>query len=217
MTGFVILCALFIIARVQSRNNDINKTCGIYGYNYDTNNGYIISESRINDYVGIYKYKMDVISSNINSVSIINTKEIATIKGAMNVCQYKSMQINNEIYIINDEMDISMYDMDKEIYIANYINVPKNMECNIETVCLGSDNDKNIYVVCGVNFYYYSLNNNKWKKGNNLKYNHTKSKCVYSNNRFYIFGDNSEYINFSQNAETNDFNIMESGSIGPNS
>ena len=217
MTGFLLICALYLFSRIQSRNNDVNDVCGIYGYNYNTNNGYFIGTSPYNDYISIYKYKMNDISPNIDSISMINAKEITRIKGSTNLCEYKSMQTNNEMYIINDKMDISMYNMDKEIYYKKYINVPKNLKCNIETVCLGSDNNENIYVVCGLKFYYYSLNSNKWKTGNNLNYNHTKSSCVYGNNRFHILDDKSEYIDVTKTADKNHFNIMENGSIQPNS
>ena len=182
---------------IQSRNTNATHVCGIHGYNYNTKYGYYM-----NDY--IYKYPLN----NNNSISLINTTKIDDVNRTVNFCKPKWTQINNKIYIINDELIISMYDMNKEIYYNNYINTPlNNIKCNINQLCITSDNNSNLYIICNRIFYYYSSNTNKWIKGNNLKYSNTNTECVYSNNKFYVInGMGIQFININKDIGSNEFN-----------
>ena len=205
MSAFKLLLILIMsqlcLFNVRSINTDVPHTCGIYGYNHNTKYGYYM-----NDY--IYKYSLN----KNNSVSLINTDKIDDMNRTVNLCKVRSTQMNNKIYIINDEFIISMYDMNKEIYYNNYINTPlNNIKCNINQLCITSDNNNNIYIICNVIFYYYSSNTNKWIKGNNLKYKYsdTHTECVYSNDNFYVINNfGIQYIDTDQFIGSNEFDVM---------
>ena len=195
---WILIILILLIFDLKNIYAGINHLCGIYGYNYNTTYGY---------YIKYYTYKYSLNKN--NSVSLLNINKINNI--TINVCNIKSTQINNKIYIINDELIISMYDMNKEIYYNNYINTPlNNIKCNINQLCITLDNNNNLYIICNRIFYYFSFNNNKWIKGNNLKYNNTNPGCIYSNNKFYVFNNMGiQYVDINKDIASNEFNIIQ--------
>ena len=214
--GFVVFTFLCIFGRKQTINAEMNDHgCDIYGYNYDTK--YVHKISTENEYLNVYKYKADIKSSNKHSISLINIKQIARLNNGGNICQYKSTQLNSKIYIFDDKMIMSVYDMNNEIYYENYVNVRSNIECNTTQICIASDNINNMYAVCGINFYYYSSDINKWIKGNHLQHYYTKPECGYGGNKFYVFNreqsSDIEYINTDGIIRANEFNTMSRDSL----
>ena len=206
--------------------------CIIYGYNYDTKYGYFIGGTNTiisdkpcnnNDFENIYRFKLDTRTSSgsWNTISMTNIKRIKKLNKQIYGCNPKSIQLNNKIYFINNnlhnydnELIISMFDMNinKERYYEYYMNGP-NDECTRMSPCWAADNNRNnIYMVCGKKFYYYEFKKNKWTRGSNLNYNHFESSCAYANNKFYVFAGNStsttEYVNIGNNIKKNRFNVL---------
>ena len=189
---------------VGSSNASVFDACGVYGYNYDTKYGYFIAGSTGDDGHGsVYKYLV-----NNDSLGLIGADKIGDVNVSSQICQVKSTQMNNKIYIIDDKLSISMYDMNKEVCYNKYTNVPHDIKCDIEHMCVTSDNNDNLYISCGVIFYYYSSNDNKWIKGNNLKYS-THAGCAYSNDKFYVFNNMGiQYIDVNKDIAGNEFNVL---------
>ena len=219
--GFVLICLLFAFGMIQSMNDERRDMCGIYGYNFDTKYGYYIERNGINDaYVSVFRYQFNI-SLTDDIVSLRDVTLIDKVKDSVDLCQSKSIQMNNQMYILGNKGIISVYDMNKEVYNDKYIKVPSDVECDVTKTCLASDYiNNNIYMVCDQKFHYYSFETNTWIKGKNLNYNHSASICGTANNRFYVFSGKStainEYVAINENLRKNEFNSIDYKSLDIN-
>ena len=195
--------------------------CIISGYNPETQRGYLIGGTNTvsskkpcnnKDYKYIYRYTLDASNR-------ISFNKLSTLKDEVYSCNPKSIELDNKIYFINENINgyskkfkLSVFDMNKEKYNKDIIKDNNLNNCMYKKPCMAGDNDRNmIYLVCGKYFYYYDINKGRFSKGNSLKYNHYESSCTYINNKFYVISGNStstvEYINTGN--MNNKFNVIK--------
>ena len=197
---------------MEEHNNDISicDMCGIYGY--------IVGNTINNDYQYIYKYQLNI-SFNTNSMSLKNIEKIGTIDPPMKLQDYKSFESGTKIFLVDERGIISMYDMNTGVYYPKYVNAPIMVDFDITQACFASDyTNKHIYMVHGMEFYYYSFSLSQWNKGSKLNDNHNQKYCVYGNSKLYIFdetlGTFAEYIDTNENISHNEFNVIKNGLYG---